>query len=264
MKQKIHFLTYSDNKKYAVSKKHILGLAKKSEIFETCQGKSKNDLGFEFIQKYRAILEQDRGSGYYLWKPRIILQKLNEISIGDIVVYTDAGSSFNFYAKSRFFDYIEMLNSSDFGNLRFESKKNYLEKYWTNKEIFKQFNIKPESPEGNTVQLMGGHLIFKKNQHSLDFLNHFFEIIDTDNDLITDFYKKNQISGFNENRHDQSIMSLISKVYGGIILENETYFEKGSVEQKSFPFLSVRHYGHGLEDRIKYFFFYKKNVPIFF
>lgn len=60
-------------------------------------------------------------------------------------------------------------------------------------------------------------------------------------------------------------MSIISKKYGGVILENETYFEKNSEDQYNYPFLSVRHYGHGVKHRIKYNLLnYNKNTPIYF
>ena len=38
-------------------------------------------------------------------------------------------------------------------------------------------------------------------------------------------YNNNQIKEFIENRHDQSILSVMSKKYGSEIIENETYFE---------------------------------------
>ena len=264
MKQKTVFIVYSDSSKYSLSKKHILELAKHSGFFDNCIGYTKKDLEPNFIKTYKNILNQKRGGGYYLWKPKIIQQTLERISFGDILVYTDAGSSFNFYGKKRFFEYIEMLNSSEFGNLRFENKQDNLEKYWTSKEIFDEFKISPESKDGNSVQLMGGHLIFKKNDHTLNFLNRFFKIINSDEKLITDFYKDNQIPNFKENRHDQSIMSLLTKVDGGIILKNETYFKPGSEIQKNFPFLSVRNYGHGIKDRIKYNFLRKNEEPVYF
>ena len=64
--------------------------------------------------------------------------------------------------------------------------------------------------------------------------------------------EKKQNDFFIENRHDQSIMSILTKLYGGIIIQNETYFTKDSSEQIDYPFLSVRNYGHGFRDRIKY------------
>ena len=264
MKQKLYFITYSDSQKYNISKTHILGLAKESGFFHSCEAFKKKDLDQNFIDKYSEILNQNKGGGYYLWKPIIIRQFINKIDEGDIVVYTDAGSSFNYNAKTRFYNYIELLNSSDFGNLRFESKKENLEKYWTTKEIFKYFKTTPESSFGKSTQLMGGHLIFKKNDHTKELLNEFFNVIDSDKNLITDHYNTNQISNFKENRHDQSILSLLSKKFGGVILKNETFFDKDSKDQINFPFLSVRHYGHGLIDRVRFKLGYKRKTPIYF
>lgn len=266
MKPKIHFITYGDSRKYTVSKKHILGLAKQSNFFDSCFGYSQNDLSLDFRLKYKNILKQERGGGYYLWKPWIIYNSLKNIRSNDFLVYADAGSTFNYFGKTRFYDYIEMLDVSDYGNLRFENPKNYIEKEWTSKELFKYFNIQLDSKIANSPQLMGGHIIFQKNKHTHEYLESFFEVVDYDENLITDYYSDSSIKGFQENRHDQSIFSLLSKKIGGVILENETFFEKNSKNQKEFPFLSVRHYGHGKIDRIKYFINYKNvnKSPIYF
>ncbi len=264
MSQKVDFITYGDSSKYSISKKHIIGLAKESNFFDKCVPYKFNDLDTQFKKEFQEILISERGGGFYLWKLGLIEKHLSTIKDDDILVYSDSGSSFNYKAKERFKDYVEILNDSNFGNLRFESKKEHVEKKWTSRELFDYFNIDLNSDTANTTQLLGGHLLFKKNEHTFNFLNEFKKVIKYDNKLITDFYSKNQIDEFIENRHDQSIMSLISKLYGGEILENETFFSANSKEQKNYPFLSVRHYGHGLKDKIRYKFGYKKKTPIYF
>tara|TARA_B100001029_G_C15037961_1_gene441488 strand:+ start:36 stop:830 length:795 start_codon:yes stop_codon:yes gene_type:complete len=264
MNQKIDFITYGDSSKYTISKKHIINLAKHSNFFNNCVGYSQKDLDDEFKNKFDSILKHERGGGYYIWKIAIIKSHLKYLNNNDILIYCDSGSSFNYFAKKRFFEYIEIINNSKYGNLRFESKENHIEKFWTTKELFNYFSVDINSKIANTPQLLGGHIIFKKNDHTIDFLNLFTDAVINDQKLITDFYDSNQIEEFIENRHDQSIMSLISKKYGGEILQNETFFAKNSEEQKSFPFLSVRNYGHGLKDRIKYNLGYKINTPIYF
>ena len=158
------------------------------------------------------------------------------------------------------------MNSSNFGNLRFEDKKGQIEKYWTTKEILNFFDEDLDSNISNTTQLLGGHLLFKKNEHTKFFFEKFFEVINNDWKLITDFYNNEQIQGFEENRHDQSILSVLSKKYGGVILENETFFESNIDGQYRYPILSVRNYGHGFKDYIKYFLNIdnKKNKPVYF
>ena len=266
MKPKIHFITYGDKKKYSISTQHIISLAKESNFFETYKSYTKNDLSYDFIKKYQNILSQERGGGFYLWKPWIIKNALEKLNNNEFIVYSDSGSSFNYYAKKRFFEYIDMLYDSEFGNFRFESPKKFLEKYWTSKKLFDYFNLDFDSNEGNSPQLMGGHLIFQKNDHTDNFLNEFFKIIDHDHDLITDNYGNSELKNFQENRHDQSILSLLTKSLGGVFVENETFFSPNCEEQKSYPFLSVRNYGHGTRDRIKFKLNIKniKKTPVYF
>ena len=43
----------------------------------------------DFIDKYHNIFKHQRGFGYWLWKPYIILRKLEELNDNDILVYID-------------------------------------------------------------------------------------------------------------------------------------------------------------------------------
>lgn len=48
----------------------------------------------EFYQLNREILDQQRGSGYWLWKPYIIYKALLDMNENDYLVYSDAGVEF--------------------------------------------------------------------------------------------------------------------------------------------------------------------------
>ena len=72
MKQKINFITYGDSKKYEISKKHILNLAKHSGFFNQCLGMSEKDINVKFKNSFEKILSEKRGGGYYIWKIPII------------------------------------------------------------------------------------------------------------------------------------------------------------------------------------------------
>ena len=50
----------------------------------------------------------------------------------------------------------------------------------------------------------------------------------------------------------QLYFSLLSKIYGGTSIENETIFPKGSEDQYLYPFLSIRKGGHGFKDKAKF------------
>lgn len=265
-KQNLYFITYGSND-FRIAKKHILKLANSSGLFEKCIGFGVNDLSHEFRRKYKDILQFKRGGGYWIWKHEIILNALSNMSGGDILIYSDAGSTFNINGKKRLFDYIEMLNDSNYGSFMIDNEKHNLEYKWTIKELFKYFNIDINSKEYNSVQKEATHLIFKKNDHSATFLNEYKKVLNFDPWLITDKYNNlNQVETFVENRWDQSIFSLIGKTLGCVSIDNETHFKSRPQEQYSYPFLAVRKHGHGLKDSIKYFTNYKKQFdqPAYF
>jgi len=151
------------------------------------------------------------------------------------------------------------LMDSQFSNLRMQCEQGFIEKNYTYKELFDYFDISQDSQFGNSLQLQAGHMFFKKNRDSKDYFNQYRKILDENIELITDSYnQKNQIDSFIENRHDQSIFSLLSKINGAEVIPNETEFRTRKDLQYKFPFLSVRAYGHGPKDYLKYFLNPKK------
>ena len=264
--QKIFFISYA-TKNFTTAGRHLIRLAKKSNLFEEAILFSPNDLSATFKEKYADIIKQPRGAGYWIWKQEIIKNMLINVNKNDLVVYCDSGSSFNINGTDRFKEYVEMLNDSSFGNFRIQCEKKHIEKFWTTKEIFTYFQISPNSEEGNSTQLEATEIIFKKNSHTKEFLQIYDNILNVDEKLISDYYNNSQqIKGFNENRHDQSIFSMISKTHGSVVIENETNFEDRKDEQLKAPFLAVRTYGHGRKDRLKYLINYKKKYdnPVLF
>lgn len=265
-KQNMYFITYGSND-FRIAKKHLLKLANNSGLFKESVGFGVKDLPKEFQKKFKAILKFKRGGGYWIWKHEIINNFLNQINYDDIVIYSDAGSTFNIKGKKRLFEYIEMLNDSDYGTFIIDNESQNLEYQWTIKELFEYFQIDKNSKEYSSVQKEATHLIFKKNDHSMSFLQKYKEVLDYDPWLITDKYNhKKQSKSFIENRWDQSIFSLLGKTLGCVSIENETHFKLKPEEQYDYPFLAVRRHGHGLKDSAKFIINYKKQYdePAYF
>ena len=102
-------------------------------------------------------------------------------------------------------------------------------------------------------------MIFKKNKHSNDLLNEFINLLDTDRYLITDKYNSIQkYEKFIENRHDQSIFSLLSKIYGSLQYREETHFKNRESKQYSYPILSTRHSQQNFLFKTIFYLNYKK------
>ena len=259
--QKIVFLTYSDGKHYKLSQKHLTYLAKDCGFFDIVYSFKKSDIESNFLNKYSYSMSQPRSAGHCIWKVYFISKVLDNLEDNDIAIYLDAGSTLNFRGKDRFLEYIELINSSDFGNLMFEHPEGHIEKYWTTKRLFQYFNINEKSEITNSNQLIGGHLIFQKTEHTKKLLNEFYKLINFDEKLITYYYNSEEnYEGFIENRHDQSIWSLLSKVYGGVVVGNEHNFRHRENQQYSFPFLSTKHSSQNLLFEFIFKLFNKKAI----
>lgn len=238
MSQKIHFITYG-NEIYKNSKKRLEKEANDCRWFNTINIYGPENLSKEFKSEFNDILNKPRIAGYGLWRPYIIKKKLNEINDNDILIYLDAGCSININGKKRFDEYIKMLNNSDKGIISFQMP--HMEKKYTTKEIFNYFNIDINSEYANSGQILDGILIMKKNKNLNIIIDEWHNVIYDEPLLFTDHYNKIQESYFIDNRHEQSILSLVRKKHGSIILTDETYFQPfGNKESLNFPFWATR------------------------
>tara|TARA_Y100000816_G_scaffold89247_1_gene61540 strand:- start:4002 stop:5615 length:1614 start_codon:yes stop_codon:yes gene_type:complete len=265
-KQKIHFITFG-TKNFRIAKLHLITLAKESGLFQNVNGFGNSSLNSSFREKYKDILKEPRGAGYWIWKHEIINNSLNELNENDLVVYSDAGSSFNYFAKDKFYSYIDELNFSDYGNFFFECESKHKEIQYTSTNLFKYFNVEKESEIAKSTQLEATHMIFKKNEHTENYLSEYKKLLEADPYLITDKYNNgDNHPEFKDNRHDQSVFSLLTKTLGGCTSKNETHFLEDKDLQFNYPFLAVRKHGHGLKDSIKYLSNYNgiKYKPVYF
>ncbi len=135
------------------------------------------------------------------------------------------------------------------------------EKFYTSKEVFNYFNLEPNSNIGQTGQLVGGHILFKKNENSIFLLNEFKNIINYDHNLITDTYNNfPQIDGFHSCKNDQSIFSMLSKVYGSEVLKDETALNDKFTDNKIHPFRAVQIKQYTSYQKFKFYLNFNKNI----
>tara|TARA_Y100000389_G_scaffold191795_1_gene218515 strand:- start:2061 stop:2861 length:801 start_codon:yes stop_codon:yes gene_type:complete len=255
---KLYFLTYGDSR-FKYSKTHLCHLAKISGFYDGIINLSPLDLSADFKNDFKEILNYSRGGGYWIWKHEIIKQIMSTINEGDVILYCDAGSSINNLnnAKKRFTEYIDIIQDDNTSFLRFETEKQFIENQYTSTELFESLNININSEIANTTQLQAGVMFFKKNSITTSLLHEYRNILLKDSSLITDKYINNQHEAFIENRHDQSIFSLLGKKYRSHILENETEFRTRKHLQYDYPILTVRASNHGIKDKIKLSIFKK-------
>ena len=237
--RKICFITFGGPvTSYHSAVDNICKQAKDFEIFNEINGyteKNLKDDSYFWNNHGDFIKNNSRGYGYWIWKPYLIQQKLNKLNYGDILVYTDAGCEINPKGKQRFYEYIDMIDKDpkQYGLLTFQTP--HLEKYYSKLAIFDWFKIDDEEIK-NSGQCVGSIQIIKKTEHSLNVINKWVENMHYE--LINDNLF-NEILGFKDNRHDQSIYSILVKKYGSIKIPDETWYNNWD-DGNFIPFLAKR------------------------
>jgi len=246
---KIHFITYG-NERFKKSKQRLVSEAIRFGEFASIKAYGPEDLPFDFSQRYKQILEQPRGGGYWIWRPVILNDTIKYINQNDYIVYLDAGCKLNKHGKPRFNEYISMLKNSEYGVLSFQMSGNNgpgslaMEKAWTIKEIFDYFKVDINSDIANTGQYLGGVLVLKKNEHLKKYMALYTDAILQNPLLCTDMYNKNgnQINEFSDNRHEQSVTSVLRKIMGSVVIDGDESWVVpfGVGESVKYPFWATR------------------------
>jgi len=238
----VHLITYG-NDVFAKSKRRIENQATSLRWFDKIKLYGPKHLDSNFKKNFKQILDFPKGGGYYIWKPYIIKKHLNNMNDGDILIYMDAGCSINPNGSERFKEYIYILKNSEEGCISFQMP-HLLEICWTVKEVFAYFNINNDDLNiTESGQIMATVRMFKKNANTMNIVSAWLNTLYQNPLLFTDYYNKNNQNKYLvENRYDQSIISILSKLYKTIILQDETYFEEGfrSKKASAYPFWATR------------------------
>jgi hypothetical protein len=169
-----------------------------------------DDIDLDFYQKNKHILDLPRGAGYWIWKYYFALKILNDPNTteDDYIFYCDSGSHF--------------INSIDPMVDVFERDKlsvmTYLQLHkaskWTKRDMF----ILTDSDEPKFTETglrVGGFFMFKKNNISFDFFSDCLKYAQ-DYRIITDCPNECGLPNypdFVDHRHDEALISIISKKY---------------------------------------------------
>lgn len=169
--------------------------------------------GAEDLTDYNHSFESHQGAGYYWWKPVIIKKSLEKIQNGDILLYLDAGFSIFKEHNLKFYSYLESLKDSDVVGFQIAS----LEKHFTKRDLFRFLDI-DSKPYTDSYQMIGGMIFFKKTDFSMNIVSKWEKICTISHMVNDDPSYHDNYNGFIKHRHDQSVISLLVKKYGGKIL----------------------------------------------
>jgi len=210
-------VTYGDGSKgWHDAKKRITYEANISGEFDYVFGLDDKWLKSWNYGTYRAMrqiqgLHGRRGHGYWVWKSSVLVWA-DLLFPNHQIVYVDAGSRFNFYSKSMQSELSSWLqNATLHGGLAWQLAR-FQEKFWTKRELVDL--LKPSPEILNSGQIQSGFIVLPPSKARRGFLQQWQAISQSSNlFFLTDELREEQILGFVEHRHDQSIFSLLWKMY---------------------------------------------------
>lgn len=221
----IRLITFSDDKIYKNNR--ILEEAYDSGYFKDCIGFTPKDFDQSFEKKHSNFIKNNsRGFGYWIWKPYFILKNLYELKNGDYLVWLDSGSTINSDNPLKVKEYFSILENFDMIMFRINHDEKTWSKMDTINHIFSIFNHdKNDSTifDKDPKQRTAGMFMMKKNTNTLSLIKLWYDIA-CNYHLLDDSpsVSKNDDS-FIENRHDQTILSIISKFHKNIFVSDDNF-----------------------------------------
>lgn len=236
----INFITFA-NTDSNFSQERIIFEAKRMDIFNNITFYTEKDFDEEFMNRCGKEFQQfRRGYGYWSWKPYIIKKELEKVNDGDVVVYADSGCMFKRKNRKILKEWINIVKNSESGVLS-PCYGPYIEHDWTRGDLYdyinKTYNKNNVDIFDKAVQCGCGISLYMKNAKCVDFVNQWYDVMTNHFHLCTD--EPSSVPNhpnFRENRHDQSVFSMLSKIYNIETIETA----KGILDKENSPIIATR------------------------
>ena len=206
---KYHFITFGtdDFIKFAKqNEKSAIDIGK----FDTSKIYTMADIETFYKQKNSYLFNFKRLGGYAVWKPYIIFKHLLSLDEGDVLCYND--SKYLWLKNVKEFAN-DILKTNDIGV--YSNKPNsgtHVEKQWTKLDAHVIMNIRNDPIITNTNQVWSGFIMLRKNIETITFISEWLTY-NQDSRICSDIPNIFGVNDpiFIENRHDQTILSLLCK-----------------------------------------------------
>ncbi len=210
----IYFLTFggpTDDYHHAVNR--LCKQASQFNLFDKIIGMTEKDLILDnefWSVNENFIKKNQKGYGYWIWKPYIIKKTLSMIKENDILLYLDSGCELNIQGKNKLIKYIEMVKTKNMlGTSTCSNDYTY-----TKMDLIKYFNMENSIEKLKISHMQAGVLLILKNDLTMNVFNECYKVASENYNLIDDSPGVlPNFPGFKENRHDQSIFNLVVKKY---------------------------------------------------
>ena len=169
----------------------------------------------EFCERHKAILSQQRGAGFWLWKPFLVHQMLTTLPIGDKLIYLDSGIVLERF-PAPLFDLLQTRNQIFFNIPLYQNRQ------WCKRDVFQALGA--DTPEfWDSPQIKAQAHLWRvcpeSREKSAEWLRWCLHahLLNDDPSVSENFPE------FIEHRHDQAILSILVKKWGNEIFRDPTH-----------------------------------------
>jgi hypothetical protein len=204
---KTHFITYSD-KNFETQRINLVNYA--NNTFDYSYGYNREWLvETDFYKENSELLDNKRGAGFWIWKPYIILNRLNSIDENDIIFYLDCADVFTIGLSDFLKDYFHNNNTDCLLSHGGSNKQ----KHYTKRDAFYLMGC-DENRYHEHVQLEAGMLCFKNTNKIRKIIYEWLQYC-TNPNIISDLpnLHGDNFEGFIVHQSDQSVISNLSLKY---------------------------------------------------
>ena len=121
----------------------------------------------EFLEKHKDFIQRNSfGYGLYIWKPKVILDKLNSIDDNDVLIYCDAGVHLNSRGLDRYHEYIDLMKNEEM--LTFSTNDVYVAQHWAKRKAVDYYF--PEFAKRKDRYCYAGLLMIKKTKSTINLI----------------------------------------------------------------------------------------------
>lgn len=153
----------------------IVQQAREFGVFDEVRAMNEYDI-LEFVARHKDFIESNpKGYGHYMWKPKIILDALDRLSMGDTLMYCDAGVWLNKNGLKRFNEYLDMLETKDM--VVFSTNDAYKATHYVKNDVVMMYY--PELLQGDMNSCYAGVMLIKKTAASLHLLRDWLVLCET-------------------------------------------------------------------------------------
>jgi len=231
----VHFLTF------ASSDIDLSQLREEAHLFQFKSERFYNESslhGTEFwLQHKNFIQSNQRGFGYWIWKSFFILERLRQLPEDEVLLYADGGCALNYDGAARLQQYTIRARSNR-GLLLFHLSHD--EETYSKRDCVERI-LPGVRPEALGKHRMGTVLIVVNSNSTRMFFEEVLNISTEDNYHYLDDSpsRREESAVFVEHRHDQSIISLLSKLHGYSSIADETYPPNEAISLRA-PVIATR------------------------